>query len=630
MGIQLKRNAIFELSIVKNPLMPAVTLFACIFLFGSFGVWAWYRIGVWMFIGKSKILYFFVCFCGTKFSFLFHLKNNPPKKIRSKGILSYLTLKRFGNSKHRMESQSGISNNGFVSEDEPSQRTSSKATLKLEDDSSPAVQHSSQITTDHSIQVNDGKASIEMHAIESVEFMVDDCKCKANVEDIVDPPTAYETITESRNVQQHGRTNVNKYDEISSADDIREICIEKREPNGKTYFIEIKPPMNFSNHETASLNSSSSSTNDECQKSIMENVLKPMDAEYQRESEPHSRSHDAYSFDESDPADERKVKAVVHVSDETIKQNEIDSNDVKTITIQPQMNEIPLEKTKPGAIKAIETRRKLNFRIGAYEAIPKQKLLFENDDKRMAFKMRLENLFGQSECRTLSRHNSPPMAHALRVTNSAPESLILLHSKDDSMTATKQQCQSKLPLNNNNYDANGPSKIPIPPIFNQQLYDTVGRRNKNIEYQTAQSTPAAHEIDIEVSPMPMPVPMPMRKSNISRSHAHENLTIIGQNDNNVDAIVNDPASETIKQKLEEIFSRGRTQCINGADTFDQNDGIVLRKIEPIEPFDTVKRQKLIFSNVLKSIRPDSSTNLRRTSSSTSTDIKNIQPNESVA
>lgn len=52
MGIQPKRNAIFEFSIPKNPLIAAIVLFGCIFLFASFSVWAWCRIGAWTFIGN--------------------------------------------------------------------------------------------------------------------------------------------------------------------------------------------------------------------------------------------------------------------------------------------------------------------------------------------------------------------------------------------------------------------------------------------------------------------------------------------------------------------------------------------------------------------------------------------------
>lgn len=545
-----------------------------------------------------------------------------------------MVVKRFKNTDHRIVSQSGILNNGFISDDKQSKRTSSKTTLKLEDEPSPngiLGQDSNQIITKNCIEINDGNESIEMHTIESVEFMMDEIKCKVNVENILEQQLAYEMITENQNVQYDRRSSVNKYNEISNADDIREMCIEKREPNGNTYFIEIKSSLNIVSNSTLC------STNDKKnEQPNMENVLNANDIIecIQCESEPqHSSVHDRNSeFDESDSEDEQIVKAVVHVSNETIKPNEILSNDMKTITIQPQMNEISMEKTKtPDIIKAmkpIDIRRKPNFRIGAYEAIPKQKLLFENDEKRVAFKMHLEHLFGQNESKTLNRINNPSsMAHAIRFTNSAPDSLILLNLNDDSMKATNQLCQSTLPLDNNDA-AFGPSKIPIPPIFNQQLYDTIGRRNKNITCETSLSTPSStHDIDIEV------LPMPMKKPTLSRSRAHENLTIIGQNgNNNVNSVddCNDLGSEAIKQKLEEIFSRGRAQNINddkngASDTVDQNDSIILRKSKPIEPFDTVKRQKLIFGNVLKSIRSDSLTKLRRTSSITSTEF---QPTES--
>lgn len=57
MGLQPKRNSIFELKLSLNPLFPALNIFACIYLLTMFDVIVWIRFIIWMLIGKISHTY---------------------------------------------------------------------------------------------------------------------------------------------------------------------------------------------------------------------------------------------------------------------------------------------------------------------------------------------------------------------------------------------------------------------------------------------------------------------------------------------------------------------------------------------------------------------------------------------
>lgn len=608
----------------------------------------------------------------------------------------YVIFWKFGRNTKReivLNSIQGTTNNGFVSESQPI--TDPKEITTPHDGLSDAIgnddlQGNANGRTILDRSENDGakNVTIEIHSIETIEFKVEeevgadvdanvnldritknDCiECKENtIENGCVQPTYSVHVIENKHTQR-GQFDVNKFDEISSADDIKQSCIEKREPNGTTYFVEIN-----SNAQTHNNNNSSNGIQilSECssldaygmanEKNIIEEVLqqqsivKPLKHDSNSELSIHDADASATMnlFDESDVEDEKEVKAVVHVSDPNISIIEEDSNDKKIApnelesksTIEADLNENENKITKPGTIKAFGAHKCANFRIGEYEAIPKRKLLFENDSDRMAFKMRLENLIGSNDTKNVetlkrphSRINSPTsrvIGPQLNYSNSAPESLVLSnHVNDDVLQLTKpvlvpapttpvQPCKSDAPEVDETAE-----KIPIPPTFNQQLYDTVGRRNKSL-IRTVLSTPAV--IDTEHEPKSEP---DNKKVTLSRSNAHENLTMIdvGQSDS-IASEENGSSTAAIKRKLEEIFSRGRTETsdvdfILGSDTIESSNDNVPRT-KPETPFDTVKRQKMLFSTVLKSIGPDFHSNLRRTSSVKSNDIGAVQRRDSV-
>lgn len=567
---------------------------------------------------------------------------------------------------------SGMINNGFV-QNSPSHQievapviTISNDNLKLENDESCTngdvqILNRSEIDTTQQ-QQNDKNKTTEWHAIELVECepieSLSDCHEIKETDDIATVAPINGHNIDDKNIER----NAHKFDEIFSADDLKGNCIEKREPNGTAYFVEINASQNQndSNIENVSHTTlDATAYTDAIERNLMEKVLKQCDVEWKSEPKLFPLFHDVYLFDESDTneeeeedEDEMKVKAVVHVSNEMV--NQTDSNDVemKLDTVLattaatpapepsiPKSNEKPNQITKPGTIKSIEPHKTPNFRLGVYEAIPKHRVLFENDSERMAFKERLESLFSRRDTKSvenLTNSSSPSMntqRHAKNISKhfptiaSAPESLILSNANDgnddDVKIAIVQQFQSDVVVEK----SDSPSNIPIPPIFNQQLYDTVGRRQKN-SYKTMPSTPApSNRIDIDVAATATPPTSNgiQKMGNLSRTEAHENLTIIGQNDEHEINLT----PKTIREKLEEILSRQRTQINGFSGENEINNRTNRPNVKRIEPFDTVKRQKMIFSNVLKSIGPDNHTKLRRTSTIRSVDLPNAEESESV-
>lgn len=330
-------------------------------------------------------------------------------------------------------------------------------------------------------------------------------------------------------------------------------------------------------------------------------------------------------------------------------ENSVQNTNVKPSNVPPTLNFPPTpspttNETVPGVIRPVDPtsnrpyqKRLPNFQMGLYEAIPKQKLLYEKDAERMAFKMRLENLFNQDDEKSTLRRpkanfSSPTSMHSQRISlnhsTSAPESLILPNSDLEVAKSAVSTVET-------------PSQIPTAPVFNQQLYDTIGRRNRKV----FSSVTDVIDIDSTINDNEF-----NKKGNLSRTKAHENLTALdlddveeitiatttaaaaaaaNDDDDNGGNDSNDSEPTNIKQKLEQILSKGRTTQADQSD-LERNNNENIRRRTPIQPFDTVRRQKMLFSNVLKSIGPDIHANLHQTHGTAADDIKEtIQRRESL-
>ncbi|XP_055301854.1 uncharacterized protein LOC129568229 [Sitodiplosis mosellana] len=594
LGAQPKGNAIFSLNL-SHPLLPAIVLFGCIFLFTAIDVAAWIRLAIWMTIG----------------------------------ILLYFISKK--QKKNHKWTANGVTNDAFTSEMEINQNnfanamTISNETIKLNDNSSIQSQDATILNRSPN-EIPPKKADVKTFETDSVEFELEEVT-KSPIEEFDVNRTEIKAIPKTSPPQiDHSKLN-----EISSVDDIKHMCVERREPNGTAYFVEVDLVQSGMENEmkncevTAKDIENIGENTEELEKNIVERVFNQNDIELWPKPEPKLIILSAASeFENSETEEEEKeVRAIVHASNEHSSPFELlDSTSIESSI--PFKHSSSFEcltpnkmVTSPGVIRPIgvyeKPRRSPNFQIGVYEALPRQKLLYENDKDRLAFKMRLENLFGQSDeiaatpNRAKSNFSSPIQPHSMRLSTlnhsiSAPESL---HDETVSNGLPPKEV---------------PSKIPIPPAFNQELYDTVGRRNRK-------AFPSAFDvIDVDGTIKDrMPFESVNKKANLSRTKAHDNLTELGGVENN--------APPNIKQKLEEIFSKGlaATQLDVPVD-FEANrngNNENIRRSKRLEPFDTVRKQKMLFSDVLKSIGPDIHSNLHPTHTTAAIDIQETQRRESL-
>lgn len=454
-----------------------------------------------------------------------------------------------------------------------------------------------------------------------------------------------------------------KLDEISSVEDVRHTIIERREPNGTTYFVEYAivnkslDPNNNDNGTTTNIDAAAADADNnqldqsyelsesekiELERNIMERVLNQTDIEPPSPTIvsviPNTAADatavavaitvtDEYASDDSSTEDGREVRAIVHASNSHFN--------------SPMYTPPPTPATPPASLKhkshpfekqpqQQHSQQTPNFRIGTYEAAPSHKLLYENDHSRRAFKSHLERIFSQSDdsrsLKSTSQNLSPVSRYAQRLlpfnaklnhSLSAPESLAdasinELDELDESgHESLPSPPPSAPPIIRKKVDANddgASSEIPLPPVFNQQLYDTIGRRNRK-------ALSMGDAVDIDGHRTTKSAPNTLQSSGLQRATAHENLTRLNSradvssknavaaaddDDDDDDSEDEIPNYAAIRQKLENIFSKGRTIQADVIDLeLNQNENV--RRSKRRELFDTVRMQKMRFSSVLKSI-----------------------------
>lgn len=422
--------------------------------------------------------------------------------------------------------------------------------------------------------------------------------------------------------------DLSKLNEIASVEDIRHLCVERREPNGTAYFVEVAPIQSPTKKEvkedelmTKSADCSPEIDNEILAKNIVNRVLHQSDTELERRPNPEPLSLFVFpvpgEFDDYESEEEEKeVRAIVHATNERTSPfpQSMSRGTSPSVIRTIDSPAVIRRNNSPGVIRPIDSPerqtnslRAPNFQIGMYEALPKQKLLYDNDTERVAFKRRLESLFSQNDepasLSAKSNFNSPIVPHSLRVktlnhSKSAPESLL-----DEVIV-------------NDTAPSRAESDVPIPPAFNQELYDTVALRNKRKAFSSVSDV-----IDINSTINDQQPSESVNKTgHLSRTKAHENLTELATDSDDVPAI---------KRKLEEIFSKGQIRPNETMDLDTQNNNENIRRSKRLEPFDTVRKQKMLFSDVLKSIGPDIHANLHPTNTTAAIDIQEAQRRESL-
>lgn len=466
-----------------------------------------------------------------------------------------------------------------------------------------------------------------------------------------------------------------KLDEIASIEDVRHTIIECREPNGTTYFVEASTTAateadrpNVGSDDTtittaaaanpsAQLYELSELDKIELERNMLERVLNQIDIHVDRQQSPAIDSEsppavvaaavatsDDFISDDYSIEDEREVRAIVHATNSYF--NSPMYTPPPTPITPPSPPPTPPPKPKLFAESKQHTVPTPNFRIETYETMPAHKLLYENDQSRREFKLRLESLFKQNdESRApATRFISPVLRHKQRISPhnvhlnhsmSAPESLVIASATDaDDDDIAESTEKHSVPLSLPTplillpppIGTSSPSKIPSAPVFNQQLYDTIGRRNR-----PSLTVASGDRIDIDDSNTKKhtskSAPQTLQKSSLQRAKAHENLAQLDNDgtSNNGDSSKNDeiPNIAAIRKKLENIFSKGRTAQADVTDLeLNQNENV--RHSKRHELIDTVRMQKMRFNSVLKSIESigsDVHANLHPTNTAAANDIQ---------
>lgn len=291
----------------------------------------------------------------------------------------------------------------------------------------------------------------------------------------------------------------------------------------------------------------------------------------------------------------------------------------ENVSFPSSESNLPSEKIDADKIESVS--------VGVRKPFTNQQSVF-NDTGRTEFKERLERLFSQSDMGVQSAYlRQISLTHSI----SAPESLEM----SAEIAAIKEQSTN----------ANGETRPPPPPVFNQHLYNTIGRYAKdhktqspvdvNANGKSAEDDELQKQYDIEDN-----LPIKFKRPILKRSKRNENLSTMFDPNGSVDES-NLPSPVSIRQRLEELFSKAQPPVIqryepqadennnSNANDDDTNVAKIHRK-KPIEPFDTVRKQKMLFSNVLKSIEADVFTNLHRTDSLAAVDIQSVRQQHSTS
>lgn len=175
-------------------------------------------------------------------------------------------------------------------------------------------------------------------------------------------------------------------------------------------------------------------------------------------------------------------------------------------------------------------------------------------------------------------------------------------------------------------------KIPIAPQFDPILYNTISAHSRSKPPATAQA------IENELRLLRPFVEAKLRRApNTQTLHKSNGSNEVVSNDDHV-------GMTTIRQRLEQMLGRGPSSTHNTNQLYtipvpdypdaptevaevaeatirpsDECEIIPFKK--PLRPFDTVHKQKVLFSDVLKSISPEIQTSLHRTDSTTSSRLK---------
>lgn len=419
-----------------------------------------------------------------------------------------------------------------------------------------------------------------------------------------------ETVTDSSAInienllsRKSNEMQYNGFDDIEFADNVQMCCIEERDPNRKSYFIE--------RHLTASSLSQTdpfehcrskknSIDEDVIIQQMVDTVLFQVDrGDHMQEivtvncMAPQLRSNDdVVSEDESGEENgQTETRAIVH----TI-------NDVKDVEMVTAARTESIETTEKKPLISFGVYQSPST-IGQIEQFTPNSIGHSQE-----FKSRLSRLLGQFNDEQIKF--STPISTSRRRSISVPDNMDTL-----SMNGDRGSSRKMLVI--------GEDNIPAPPNFDQLMYDTIGRQMK---MQTNQNHIPATAMGIENVFEKSFDRAATTTNSMHRSQKSVDLMKLFVQEAEAEADVISVAS--IRDRLNEIYGRGplpnvtfTEENVNSDSTDSRRDsehGIQLRK--QIISHDTVYKQKQLFRDVLKSINSNVRNSLHRTDSIASADV----------
>lgn len=582
----------FELKLSVNPVFPAANIFACIYLLSELNVVTWIRYIIWMLIGET-------CDGTASFNSDLHFPFLSVISSSRKGIALYIiTLKV--NHQRRRSFERNANNNVFMSDHNHTNTTMTEmeeiaGPVKSHDDNEGELnRHSATpdvipriVDADYqTIELDSDVSTMTNEAINSTYMSRDDSSPAISVENQL--------------MRKPNENQSNGLDDIELADDVKMSCIEKREPNGKVYFIEMDlgaPTLSHTDAAPPVHSEMVSLGEDVIIQQMVDTVLfQEHRSDHQLETIgkalPLRSDSDNLSEDETEVEDTAiETRAIVHTV-----------NDGKEIQTTPAIAIEP---------KAA-TEEKPFFTFGVYPTAQpphsqSARFTSESIGRNKEFKERLSRLLGQFNDE--STKFSAPLERKRSI--STPDSINLA-----SMAADRRP-PLKLLIGDD---------IPVPPKFDQMMYDTMGRRaRKQTDHLHMPATAMCVENEFTKSFDELAA----GSSLMHRSQKSVDLMKLFDQDQANETDSEAESGVSIRDRLNEIYGRTRPPIVPFIEYDINNDstnsrrgseeGIQLSKA--IKPYDTVHKQKQIFSDVLKSINPDVRNSLHRTDSMASADVQ---------
>lgn len=469
------------------------------------------------------------------------------------------------------------------------------------------------------------------------------------------------------NTRSNYRTSsLKNFDEIVFVDDIKDICIEMKEPNGTAYFVEMEPQDRLEQVDALKEKNSEEVTAKKDEKTVLE-MLDRVLGQTEKVGDEHRKSvHEATMNVENtvDDKDDVEVEqttevALIHTTSDSSgcdEDKQSTPQPLRSSKIELDAPSEPIKRENEGASKISEVPVKDEataapseskptpfFHIGTYKSLDESDSYkgFESDEQRKNFKEHLKRLLGHgvthqasTEPRLRRSSSSVRRRPSLQKSKSTPDGINLVNGPKVS-PPTRQLGTRK-------------GNIPAAPKFDPLLFNTINSRFKiqRITNEPATAQCVENEFDKSFQRQNL------NAANLQRAQRTEDLTKFSDEKATIPENTENNSVLSIRDRLERIFARGHpdqaTRQSNpkpsalqvpnikseiSGESIESNDEIV--KIRgPQKPSDAVNKQKTIFNDVLKSINTDVRVSMNQSSSnkteengdkSASTAVKSHKP-----